>query len=124
MPKKPLIFIVEDEKALVKAMQIKLRDSGFDIMVAYDGAQALAEIKKKKPDLILLDILLPKLSGIDFLREIRSKKQWQKIPVVVISNYSAEETVKEGFGLKISDYLIKSDVSLDGIIKKVKKLIK
>ena len=122
--KKPLILVVEDERILAKALKIKLTEADFAVNLAYDGEEAISALNKKKPDLILLDILLPKMTGIEFLREARKRKVWKNIPVIVISNYTAEGPMAEVFDLGVVEYLIKSDTPINKIVEKIKKITK
>ena len=124
MPKKPSILIVEDEHVLAHALKEKLSSIGLHTKVAYDGEEAIRAIKAKQPDMILLDILLPKLNGIEFLLKIKKKKDWKDIPVIILSNYSAEDVISQANKIGVVDYLIKSDTSLAKITGLIKKILK
>jgi len=124
MPKKSHILIVEDEVALARALKDRVVSSGFSAKIAYDGQEGLAIMAKKKPDLILLDILLPKLNGIEFLLKIKKRKSWADIPVIILSNYSAEDVVGQANKIGVVDYLVKSDTSLEKVTDMIKRILK
>ncbi|HOZ53099.1 MAG TPA: response regulator [bacterium] len=119
-PKK--ILIVEDEKPLARALELKLLNSGFRPRIAVDGQEALDYLKKEKFDLMLLDLVMPNISGFDVLEKMSAGKN--KTPVIVTSNLGQEEDLKkvEKFGIK--KYFIKSDVSIVDIINYIKDILK
>ncbi len=119
---KKKILIVEDDKFLIKAYEIKFRKEGFDIMLAGDGLAGL-ESAKKKPDLVILDLMLPKLNGFELLEHIKKDEQLKKIPVVVLSNLGQKADMDKVMSLGAADYLVKTEYSLEEIIKKVKKYL-
>jgi len=116
------ILIVEDEKPLARALELKLLNSGFRPRIAVDGQEALDYLKKEKFDLILLDLVMPNISGFDVLEKMLAEKN--KTPVIVTSNLGQEEDLKkvEKFGIK--KYFIKSDVSIVDIINYIKDILK
>lgn len=115
-----LILIVEDEKALSQVLAEKLQKEGFDIATAYDGAEAVPMAKKKKPDMILLDLLLPKKNGFEILQELKSDKSLEQIPVIVLSNLDQDEDIKKSISLGAVDYYVKAQHPLKEIVEKVK----
>lgn len=119
-PKK--ILIVEDEKPLARALELKLLNSGFRPRIAVDGQEALDYLKEEKFDLMLLDLVMPSISGFDVLEKMSAGKN--KTPVIVTSNLGQEEDLKkvEKFGIK--KYFIKSDVSIVDIINYIKDILK
>ena len=118
------ILIIEDEKILREMYEERFKQEGFSIISAEDGIEALKIIKKKKPDLILLDILLPKKNGIDFLKEYRQTAEFSSIPVVAFSNFDDPDTKKEAKSLGVKDYLIKSNHTPKEILMKLQKYLK
>lgn len=113
------ILVVEDEKALSKALQLKLESDGFEVEVADDGEVAVKKIAETKFDLILLDLILPKLDGFRVLEKIRLTNP--KLPVFVLSNLGQPEDTKRAVALGATDYYIKSSIALSELIKKVKQ---
>lgn len=118
-----IILLVEDEAVLSKGLSSVLRDS-FEVIVAATGQEALDQLKKIKPDLILLDVLLPDKSGIEILQEIKANDDTSLIPVVVLTNLSDQQTVSKILEAGGKDYLVKSDWSLDEINQKIGNYLK
>ena len=121
MPKK--ILIVEDETALLYALQSQLSVAGYKVMIADDGKKALKVVNQSKPDIIVLDIILPEMDGWTFLKEIKQNPQTKDIPVIIISNLSDEASHSRGIKLGAKDYLAKINYSIDELVERIKKLV-
>ncbi len=117
------IFLIEDEVAFLYALQAQLRMDGFEVEVASDGQSALDRLKNYKPDLILLDIILPKVDGWEILQFIKSDQRLLNVPVIIISNLSDKHSQEKGIELGANDYLVKSDYDLDALVKKINDLL-
>jgi len=117
------ILIVEDEKLLSEMYEDKFSQSGFSVVVANSAEEGLGLLKKEKPDLILLDILLPQENGIQFLKRMKDIAEVSKIPVVVFSNYDDPETKKKAFDMGARDYLIKTNFTPSEIVEKIKDFL-
>ncbi|MHB1118367.1 MAG: response regulator, partial [Minisyncoccota bacterium] len=102
------VLVVEDEEFLVRALKDNLESEGYDVAVAMDGEAAFDELAKRKPDLILLDLLLPKKNGFDVLKEIKEHLEWKLVPVVVLSNLGEDSEIKRALELGANDYFVKS----------------
>lgn len=100
----PTVFVVEDEESFVEALVIGLRREGFNVEVARDGAEALAAFDSVKPDIVLLDVMLPKVSGTDVCRELRKKSQ---VPIIMVSAKGAEIDTVVGLEVGADDYIVK-----------------
>lgn len=120
-PKK--ILVVEDETFLVKIYAVKLRAEGFEVDIATDGVEAVKMVEADKPDLILLDLVLPKMNGFEALEKIKSKPANKDIPVIVLSNLSQEEDIKRAQTLGATIYLVKADFSIQDIVSKIKETV-
>ena len=118
---KKKILIIEDEKALLMAMKSKLEANGYEIFVAEDGELGQKLILEKKPDLVLLDITLPKKSGFEILEDL--KKEGVDIPVMIISNTDQKVEVERAQELGVKDYIIKTNSSPDEVLKKIERVI-
>jgi len=105
------VLLVEDDMALAQMYRVKLERDGYTVRVAGDGEAALNRIADDLPDLIFLDIRLPKMDGLAFLERLRRSPQTKNVPVVIVSNYSEEELVSRGFQLGALEYLIKSQTT-------------
>lgn len=114
---KKKILIVEDEKPLVHALELKLAAQGFEVHTAEDGASALEFLEKETVDLILLDLVMPKLDGFAVLAALQ--KRGNTIPVVVASNLGQEQDVKRAKEFGVKDYFIKSNTSLADVLEKI-----
>lgn len=117
------IFIIEDEQSLRDILSMRLKDAGFEIEVAVDGAEALEKLKIITPDLILLDIILPKIDGFTVLGKIKEDLTTKDIPVIVLSNLGQDADIKRALDLGAADYFIKAQHSLLEIVELVKKNI-
>jgi len=101
----------------------KFSEEGFEVISVIDAEESLKLAKEKKPDLIILDILLPKESGIFFLKEKNKDPEISQIPVVALSNYDHPETRKEALALGAKDYLIKTDFTPKELVEKIKEYL-
>lgn len=100
----PTVFVVEDEESFIEALEIGLKREGFKVHVARDGAEALAMFDGVKPDIVLLDVMLPKLSGTDVCRELRKKSQ---VPIIMVSAKGSEIDTVVGLEVGADDYIVK-----------------
>jgi DNA-binding response OmpR family regulator len=115
------ILIVEDDKFLRTLLEKKFQKETFEVITAVDGEEALDKIVVEKPDLILLDIILPKKSGFYVLEEINKDINLKNIPVFIISNLGQPEDIEKGKKLGVKAYFVKAGLSLDELIKKIKE---
>lgn len=123
MSKKKSILLVEDDEFLAELYATKLNLEEFEVSLAVDGEKGLKMIKDKKPDLILLDIILPKKDGFEILKIIKSDKALKNIPVILLTNLSQKDEVKKGLDLGADDYLIKAHFMPSEVVKKIKQTI-
>lgn len=124
MPKgKPKILIIDEDRFLRKIYKNKFTRAGFEFREAISGDEGLNKVYSEKPDLILLDLMLPKKSGFDILTELKKDKSTKKIPVIILSNLAQEEDIKRVLSLGARDYLIKTEVSLSEVIDRVKECL-
>lgn len=113
------ILLVEDDRFLIKAVYTKFAQKGFEVVLANDGDEAISKAKMEKPELVLLDMVLPKKSGFEVLRELKSNPETSAIPVFILSNLAQDQDIQEGKALGAVDYIIKSNTSLSEIVEKV-----
>ena len=121
-PKK-IILIVEDEQALQEALKLKLEKEGVEVLTASTGEEALEVLKKKRPTLVSLDILLPKMNGLELLEKIRKDADLHDLPVVVVSVSGGQEKIRQAFSLGIVDYLVKSEYKIESIVQKMMNIL-
>jgi len=117
------IFIVEDDGFLLSMYSTKLELEGYKVFSAQDGEKAVRMIKKTRPDLILLDLILPAKDGFEVLREIKADSATAGIPVIVLTNLGQKEDIDRCFRLGAVDYLIKAHFIPSEVINKIKKVL-
>ena len=117
------VIIVEDEVALSKALQASLVENNIGFLAAYDGKEALDMINSQKPDVILLDIMLPKMDGFSLLEILKGQPETKDIPVIILSNLGQEEDIEKGKQLGAVDYVVKARIDLENFVAKVKKYL-
>ena len=122
MPK--TIIIIEDDKFLRELIVQKLLKEGYEISEAIDGEEGIKKIKEEKPDLILLDLILPGIDGFEVLSQMGEDPKLSLIPVIILSNLGQKEDVEKGMKLGAVDYLIKAHFTPGEIIEKIKKALK
>ena len=115
------ILIVEDDAALREALQTTLEAEKFSVSTATDGEDGLKKIAGKKPDLILLDIAMPKMDGITMMEKLRENKSHGEIPIIFLTNLSDVETISKVVRQGMFDYLVKSEWDIDELVNLVKK---
>ena len=117
------ILLVEDDRFLRRAAEASLRQRGFAVTVAADGEEALAKVRTEIPDLILLDLLMPKVTGIEVLRALRAEEATKGIRVLILSNSSREQDLEAIKELGVTDYLVKANLSLQELGDRVAQLL-
>ena len=121
---KKKILLIEDEHVLVKMYEKNLSEAGFEVLTAFEAKEGLKLAKKEKPDLIILDILLPRENGIFFLKKFRKDPKISSIPVVAFSNYDDPLTKKQAAELGAKAYLIKTNYTPKQLLRKIKGYLK
>ena len=121
--KKPTIFIVEDDPFILRVYERKLTNEGFDIVLATNGAEAFERIKDTVPNLILLDLVMPMKDGFELIAELKNDEKLKTIPIVVLTNLRQKKDIERVQSLGVSDSLIKSDNSIQGVVAKVKEVL-
>ncbi len=117
------ILLAEDDKFLRRAAETKLKQAGFDVRVAVDGDEALAQARELPPDLMLLDLLMPKRDGLSVLKALKADTATAGIRVVIISNSSKDLEMQNASDLGAVDYWIKSNLSLQELCDRVQRLL-
>lgn len=118
------ILLVEDDRFLRRACEASLRQRGYTVTPAADGEEGLRLARSERPDLVLLDLLMPKLSGLDVLRVLRGDEATRALPIVILSNSSREQDVQEVTKLGISGYFVKSNLSLQELGDRIDRILK
>jgi len=118
------ILIVEDDRFLRELIARKLKNEGYEVLEAVDGEEGLKRIKEEKPDLILLDLILPGIDGFEVLAKAKEDPDTTQIPVIILSNLGQREEVEKGLKLGAIDYLIKAHFTPGEIIEKIKNILR
>jgi DNA-binding response OmpR family regulator len=117
------ILIIEDDKFLGALMVKKITAAGLKASWSAEGGQGFSKAKEEKPDLVLLDIILPDMEGFEVLKNLKDEDSTKAIPVVILSNLGQKEEIEKGMNLGASDYLVKAQMTPEEILEKVKKLL-
>lgn len=116
------ILVVDDEKDVTESLEKKLLQEGYEVVTAFDGEEALLRVKEDNPDVILLDLILPKLNGFEVLKEINEKQSDKWRPVIIVSAKTEFESLKKCYNLEADHYLTKP-CSIDNILQGIKTMI-
>jgi two-component system, OmpR family, alkaline phosphatase synthesis response regulator PhoP len=119
----PKILIVEDDAMISSMYKIKLEQAGYEVFIAETGLAGLEMAADKRPDIILLDVILPQMDGFSLLEEIKSNKNLKNIPVVMLTNLGTDEDKEKGKSLGAVDYLVKAGLTPSEIADIIKKYI-
>ena len=117
------ILVVEDESALQKAMSDVLTQEGFEVVSALDGEAGLRLAQEKKPNLILLDLILPTMNGFEVLEALKKDATTRSIPVIVLTNLEDMKNIQKAVDLGATTYLVKANYSLEEVLEKVKSTV-
>lgn len=118
------ILLVEDESALQESFRTVFAGKEYELVQALDGEEGLARMRAEKPDLVLLDLVLPKKHGFEVLKEMKSDEALKDIPVIVLTNLENSEDVEKALELGATTYLVKANYSLEEIAQKVEEALK
>lgn len=117
------ILFIEDESALQKTFGEILTQEGYEIIAALDGEIGLRLAKTEKPDLILLDLILPKIHGFDVLKQLKENAKTKEIPIIVLTNLEGIGDVEKALEMGATTYLIKTDYSIEEVVTKIRKVL-
>lgn len=119
----PLILVVEDDKFLRDLLVHKVEERGYHVEVAVDGEEGIKQIRLLRPDLVLLDLILPGLDGFGVLSQIHDDPQLNQIPVIILSNLGQQEEIEKGLSLGAKDYMIKAHFTPQEVVDRIKKIL-
>ncbi|MCX6752375.1 MAG: response regulator [Candidatus Nomurabacteria bacterium] len=121
------ILIIDDDDVFVKTLTDSLPKEKYAVVRAYNGEEGLEKIEKEKPDLMILDLIMPKMGGLDFLKALKKKQGPQNIPILISSQLSKMKDISEGvvlgMGVGVKGYVVKASESMDMIIKTIDRTI-
>jgi DNA-binding response OmpR family regulator len=115
-PNAKKVLVVEDDKFLSNILKIKLERAGFQVIQAFDGEEGLKLLRQEPPSLVVLDLVMPKISGFEFLENMSVDPQLGNIPVVVASNLGQESDISKARNLGVKDYYVKAQTSIDDLV--------
>lgn len=117
-------MIIEDDRFLSSLIKARLEKDGFGIVQAFDGEEALELLKKEKPSLFVLDLIMPKVSGFEVLEAISLNPEANKTPVIILSNLAQDSDIEKARRLGATEYFVKIRVSIDDLVNKVESILK
>ena len=117
------IMIIEDDRFLSSLMKARLEKDSFVVLQAFDGEEAMSLLKQDTPSLVILDLIMPKITGFEVLQSISISPQLQKVPVVILSNLAQDSDIEKARQLGAKEYFVKVKVSIDDLVKKIKGLV-
>lgn len=123
MENKGRVLVVEDEEILLAALKEELSGGGYEVEGALDGVEGLEKTKSFKPDLILLDLVMPKMDGMEMLQKLKADAETRDVPVVILTNLSDYERISEALSLGAMDYLVKANYKLEDLLDKVRTVL-
>jgi two-component system, OmpR family, alkaline phosphatase synthesis response regulator PhoP len=122
-PSQTRILIVEDEEILLTALSEELKQEGFQVSGAKDGVEGVEKATAEKPDLVLLDLVMPRLDGIGALKQLKDTAETKDIPVVILTNLSDYDKISDALSLGAMDYLVKANYRLEELVNKIKTVL-
>lgn len=117
------VFIIEDDRFLSPLLKSRLEKEGLTVKQAFDGEEALHMLETIRPQVVILDLIMPRVSGLELLQTLSSDPQYNRIPVIIMSNLSQDSDVEKAKSLGAAGYFVKVHASLDEVIKLVKQLM-
>ncbi|MCK5466009.1 response regulator [Candidatus Parcubacteria bacterium] len=117
------ILVIEDEATLQKALNEVLSNEGYEVISSLDGSRGLELAQEEIPDLILLDIILPKMDGFEVLKRIKKDDKISQIPVIILTNLSDISDIQKALDLGATTYLVKADFHIEDVLKKIEKIL-
>ena len=117
------VLVVEDEEILLTGLKEELESGGDTVQGASDGVEGVEQTKSFKPDLILLDLLMPKMDGMEMLQKLKADSATRDVPVVILTNLSDYEKISEALSLGAMDYLVKANYKLEDLLEKVRTVL-
>lgn len=117
------LLLVDDDQFITIAYKDGLERAGYKVSVAHDGEEALEAMKSIKPDMVLLDLIMPKMNGFELLQDMKEDKDLKDIPVLVLTNLSQDSDREEALSYGVVDFLVKADVSLKDLVNRLHQLL-
>jgi len=116
------IMVIEDDKFLSSLMKVRLEKEGFTVIQAFDGEEAVELLKTERPSLVVLDLIMPKVTGFEVLETISMTPGLEKVPVIILSNLAQDSDVQKAKEFGAKEYFVKVKISVDDVVKKIRVL--
>lgn len=123
MPQPKIVLLVEDDKLLVSTLLKIFEHEKFKVVVETNGLKALSAVKKNRPNLILLDLLLPGMHGFEIMKKLKADENYKNIPIIIISNLGDEADKDEAMHLGADEYFVKANISYEKLIKEINRYL-
>lgn len=117
------IIIAEDEPVLIEMYKLYFERAGYEVLKANNGRECIDFVKKEKPDIILLDILMPRVDGWEVLKQLKTNPETKQIPILVFSNLGQTQEIQKGLDLGADDYVVKSNMTPKELLEKVEGMV-
>jgi DNA-binding response OmpR family regulator len=117
------ILVIEDDHFLSSLIKARLEKDGFNVLQSFDGEEAIQQLKRDRPDLVILDLIMPKVTGFEVLQMISITPGLDKVPVVILSNLAQDSDIEKARQLGAREYFVKVKISIDDLIGKIKTLV-
>ena len=117
------IMVIEDDRFLSSLIKARLEKDGFTVLQAFDGEEAVQKLKADRPNLVILDLIMPKVTGFEVLQTISIMPGFEKVPVVILSNLAQDSDIEKARQLGAKEYFVKVKISIDDLIGKIKTLV-
>lgn len=118
-----IILLIEDDPLLTKMYKAKFTTEGFNVLVAIDGEEGLKMALESNPDLILLDIMMPKLSGLDLLSKLREDSRGKDVPVIILTNLTQQKEAQKALDLGAKEFMVKANLTPSQVVERIKKYL-
>jgi len=123
MAQKVLLLVVEDEEAIAQMYSDRFKMAGFDVDVAHEGEEAINKMATEHPNVVLMDILMPGLSGTEAVERAKANPATRNIPIVMLTNYAESVDLQNALKLGATDYIIKSESSPEQVVEKIQRIL-
>jgi len=122
---KTKVLLIEDDPMVVRMYARKFKLAGYDVRLGFNGFEGMKALKKDRPDIVLLDIMMPRMSGLDMLKMVKSEPQYKDLPVVVLTNLGDRaEDVEKCKQMGAEDYWVKANMKLDEVVERINEIVK
>jgi CheY-like chemotaxis protein len=123
MVKRVLLLIVEDEETIAQMYADRFKQNGFEVEIAHEGSEAVSKMAAVRPDVVLMDILMPGLSGTEAVEQAKADAATRNIPIIMLTNYPQSDDLQHALSLGAAGYIIKAEATPEQVVEKVQKIL-